>query len=678
MAVFNIIKNLHKKFTWRLNIMKKEHNIKIFILLFFVSVILSFGTVSAAYNTVNGSNFDDIQNTIDSSNSGDTILLGNKTYYSNTNSNINLNSNNIIIKGQSSSSKAILDGSGSQTQIMVIRGNNVRLENLIFRNAKTNIFGGAISTSSANLNIVNCDFINNNALNGGAIYSTANLNIVGATFTNNRAINGGAIYSSSGLTIDKSTFFNNHASSNGGGIYTSSKTSIKGNSKFNSNSAHKGAAIFSKKNSLTIAKTVKFNKNKASIGLSTSLVNKVVQYGKTKLKVKVNGYNNNIKIGEDVPIWADNYKSVKINGKTAKKYVVKPGTKFKLYVNGKAINTKFKSKTGSYVDINTYPTYEWKDFMFTATFNGGGIFNKSTTKFKFSARIANTDVYNMDKNKKSKRYYPYRKDKLQIKLSNGKIITKTIGQYASDNAYLLGAEKVPSNLRKFLWGYSGVADVNQSSISKQTLKILVSSSLKSKSSGAKGLLTPEKKLRAIQSWVGDNCVYLYEVPGGLIPPAGGAEVLKRINNKSIKNDTNCVGFSNLFVSLARTAGLPVSYINIPGHMIVAAYSIKNGKWYGVIIEPQTSSGNVYPNQDNFYQKGPMDIVWDSNGNKIIYYGIESVFGGDRTLDGVNYYSGLPIPLWDYQRLLDYSNYYNFAYNPNNVYKYVLCDVLYVY
>ncbi len=134
---------------------------------------------------------------------------------------------------------------------------------------------------------------------------------------------------------------------------------------------------------------------------------------------------------------------------------------------------------------------------------------------------------------------------------------------------------------------------------------MISYSLKSKSSSFKGLLTTEHKIRAVQKWVGENTVYLYNIPGGLKPPAGGAEVLKRIMNKNLKNHTNCVGYSNLFVSLLRTMGVPVSHIEIPGHAIVAAYSLKKGKWYGVIIEPQSSFGNIYPSKEGeFYQKGP--------------------------------------------------------------------------
>ncbi len=561
--------------------------------------------------------------------------------------------------------------------------------------------GGAVY-SKGSVNIKNKSIFNgNNGKEGGAIYSSNTLSIFSSNITNNKAVNGGGIYSSATLTIDTGIFSNNKANSNGGGLYANGKTSIKGNSKFTSNSANKGAAIFSNQNSVAIAKSAGFKNNHAGIGLSLSLVNNVVKYGKTKVNVKTTGYGNNIKIGNDIPMWSNNYKKVKVNGKIPQKYTIKEGTKFKVSVNGKSVNIKFKSKTKSFVQIDTYPNYNWKNFTFTATYNGGKTIKKSTTTLKVSAKIANTDVYNVDMIKVYKKQYPtkkklndfisknrklydnykkyyslYRKDKLETKI-NGKTYTKTIKQKASGNAYFLGAEKVPADLRKFLWAYKGTADVNESSIKQKTFEILASLSLKTKYSSFEGILTPEKKLRAIQNWVGDNCVYLEEVEGGLISPAGGAEVLQRINNKSIKNHTNCVGFSNLFVSLARTAGIPVSYIQIPGHMIVAGYSIKNGKWYGVIIEPQSSFGNVYPSKYDDYRRGPIysRII---NGNMVIYYAIESVFGGDRTLDGINRYNGLGIPLYDYQKLLTQFEYYYFDYVPNSIYAYLKCDIKYVY
>lgn len=108
---------------------KKFASIAIFI---FILLYFSMATF-AADHTVTNTKFSDVKNSIDTSTPGDQILLGNKTYSSDSVSEIIVNKDNIVIRGQSSGSKAILDGSGSGSRILYISGDNVRLENIIFK-----------------------------------------------------------------------------------------------------------------------------------------------------------------------------------------------------------------------------------------------------------------------------------------------------------------------------------------------------------------------------------------------------------------------------------------------------------------------------------------------------------------------------------------------------------------
>ena len=76
------------------------------------------------------------------------------------------------------------------------------------------------------LDIINCSFLNNNAVNGAAINNTetGTLDISGSTFNNdtsnvaNMASGGGAIYSSGNLNIETSTFNNDTSEGNGLGM----------------------------------------------------------------------------------------------------------------------------------------------------------------------------------------------------------------------------------------------------------------------------------------------------------------------------------------------------------------------------------------------------------------------------------------------------------------------------
>ncbi|RBQ22990.1 hypothetical protein ALNOE001_12620 [Candidatus Methanobinarius endosymbioticus] len=97
-------------------------------------------------------------------------------------------------------------------------------------------------------------------------------------------------------------------------------------------------------------------------------------------------------------------------------------------------------------------------------------------------------------------------------------------------------------------------------------------------------------------------------------PLGGLTVLKKIYANPSGNHTNCVGYSNLFVSLARTVGVPVSHIEIKGHVIVAAYFYKSKNWKEVLIEPQWSSSYL-KHTDNHYNYKHFNIT--DNKGKIV-------------------------------------------------------------
>jgi len=263
-------------------------------ILFVVVLVLSISTTAFAadYNVV--------QDQIDSGSTN--INLGSNTYTPGIVDSVNVNRNNVVIRGQSVNSKAVFDAQGSNSRIMRISGNNVRLENLIFKNADVRLYGGAISSNGVNLTIVNCEFINNKAMvgaialgndsnntliqnciftnnkaayydntgggGGGAIDSHAsNGRIIGCTFTNNSAIfGGGALYFIFGTnnTISGCTFRDNSAPS-GGAINTGTPgtTLTISSSIFNNNKAtNNGGALYS--NNLLITNKNTFTSNRAN------------------------------------------------------------------------------------------------------------------------------------------------------------------------------------------------------------------------------------------------------------------------------------------------------------------------------------------------------------------------------------------------------------------------------
>ncbi|MBX7076904.1 MAG: Ig-like domain repeat protein [Methanobacteriaceae archaeon] len=136
--------------------------------------------------------------------------------------------------------KVIIDAA-KNGYIFVATGSDTTLtvKGLTFINAVDNedsypYAGSVLYTEESNLQVINCNFINNTAIGGAAaIYSKGNsLNIINSTFANNAAkgtnIGGGAIYCENNLNVTDSTFENNSIGgyTGAGAIYSKYYTNI--------------------------------------------------------------------------------------------------------------------------------------------------------------------------------------------------------------------------------------------------------------------------------------------------------------------------------------------------------------------------------------------------------------------------------------------------------------------
>jgi predicted outer membrane repeat protein len=474
------------------------------------SIISIFLTpIFGAIVNVNGNKFEDIQKAIDSSKTGDTIVLNARNYIGNG-CYININKNNIKIQYLLKTGFAVLNG-GNTNKIFSISGTNVTLNRLKLINGNNNGNGGAIYWSGNSGKIINSYIGNNQAQNGGGIY-----------------------FIGSSLTISQCTFSNNTAESEGGGLYSKRKAVINGHSKFNENSAYKGSGIYSL-GYLKITYTT-FSKNKANSRINLFLPKNIV-YGITPVIGRLYCYDN-IKVNTNkYPIYQKgSRKLVSINGRiVSKTNVISSGY---VKINGKTLKTNSKGQFKT--NIKTNPSYNWKNFTFSGKFNGNSRFRSYNKIFNIEAKILSTNTYNLVKNKKSLDYSPYRKDKIVTKYSNN-YSTKTIGQWANYNVYFLGGEKIPSAFKKYLKGEAGVCDVGS-----KTLKKLIINIIKNKKNKVFGLITPLKKAKKIYYWVRDNIRYYIE---------GNYGSLKTLK----KRIGNCVGYTNLVTAMLRTVGIPTSF-----------------------------------------------------------------------------------------------------------------------
>lgn len=134
-------------------------------------------------------------------------------------------------------------------QMFVITSNNVTLKNIIFKNGNSNRDGGAINNLNGKLDIINCEFRQNNAHdgNGGAIYNyQGKVSITGCRFIDNHTdkIDGGAIFNFNGeINVEDCEFEANDSKKFGGAIYNGKTLNLK-DTTFKNNRGIKGLAIF--------------------------------------------------------------------------------------------------------------------------------------------------------------------------------------------------------------------------------------------------------------------------------------------------------------------------------------------------------------------------------------------------------------------------------------------------
>lgn len=173
-----------------------------------------------------------------------------------------------------SSSKDVILSGAEQDQIFnhkSIDGANLKVEKLTFMDGgpvldsydRPTNNGGGFETLKAVVDVIDCNFTNNHAKNGGGFYaasvadSLSGFHVINTTFENNSAwaaehVHGGGFYTSTGdLFVTDSTFIDNQSytvssgyRSHGGGFsHTGGRTTVD-NSKFIHNVSHSGGGFW--------------------------------------------------------------------------------------------------------------------------------------------------------------------------------------------------------------------------------------------------------------------------------------------------------------------------------------------------------------------------------------------------------------------------------------------------
>ncbi|RLC45341.1 MAG: hypothetical protein DRH57_08180, partial [Candidatus Cloacimonadota bacterium] len=192
--------------------MLRERFFGILIILLCASFSISLANI--IYVDINGTgDYTTIQEGINASVDGDTIIVYPGTYFEN----INYNGKNIIVaslylttQNNSYIDSTIIDGNQNGSVVKFESGeNHAILCGFTIQNGSGtfhlhNIRGGGIFCMSANPKISNCMIKNNNAEQGGGIfYTNSNVNLSNVTITKNYAVyNGGGIFFENVSNID--------------------------------------------------------------------------------------------------------------------------------------------------------------------------------------------------------------------------------------------------------------------------------------------------------------------------------------------------------------------------------------------------------------------------------------------------------------------------------------------
>ena len=217
---------------------------------------LAITTASFAHTIYVPTDYTSIQDAIDVSNDGDTIMIAQGTYYE---FEVTLLGKAITLEGATDTSGLPVTTIDAQEHGRVIRcysgeTNKTVIKNLTFTNGRHSVGAGMFSYHSSPT-LINCTFINNTSgwlgSKGGGMYiQNCYPTLTGCRFTNNIAEEGGAIYVlheevTPPPTLMDCAFTGNWAHA-GGGVFNNSSSLTLTNCTFTDNTAywHNGGGIY--------------------------------------------------------------------------------------------------------------------------------------------------------------------------------------------------------------------------------------------------------------------------------------------------------------------------------------------------------------------------------------------------------------------------------------------------
>jgi len=181
--------------------------------------------------------YETIQLAINTSRSGDTVLVADGTYTGAWNSDLDFLGKSLTVRSENGPSECVIDCQGARRGGLFNSGESraAVFDGFTITRGSVNGNGGGIAcTNGSSPAITNCVLNQCAAVggNGGGLYlaSSASPIIANCLLTQNSAVNGGGVYAeSASVVLSNCEIRENTATSNGGGIYQSSGSGLFGN-----------------------------------------------------------------------------------------------------------------------------------------------------------------------------------------------------------------------------------------------------------------------------------------------------------------------------------------------------------------------------------------------------------------------------------------------------------------
>jgi len=141
----------------------------IYILIFFIAINLNLFSAIRTVTSASDNGFGSLRRTVETASNGDTIVFAPNISEIHLYDTCIMVNRNITIIGGIDDERVVINAGSRRVFRLLTSFSRLTIHNLVLTGARHHFVGGAVRVSGGSFTAINCDFINNQALDGGAI-----------------------------------------------------------------------------------------------------------------------------------------------------------------------------------------------------------------------------------------------------------------------------------------------------------------------------------------------------------------------------------------------------------------------------------------------------------------------------------------------------------------------------